>query len=62
MFQEKGQDKTTEELNGVNNLPDKQFKAMIVKVLKELLRTRDEQSEKFCLILGDAWAVDQQGK
>lgn len=48
MFQEQGQDKTTEELNGVNNLPDKQFKAMIVKVLKELLRTRDEQSEKLC--------------
>ena len=31
------QDKITEELNGVNNLPDKQFKAMIVKVFKELL-------------------------
>lgn len=48
MFQEQGQDKTTEELKGVNNLPDKQFKAMIVKVLKELLSTRDEQSEELC--------------
>ena len=49
MFQTKEQDKTPEEeLSEVerSNLPDKEFKVMMVKMLKELERTLDEQSEK----------------
>ena len=51
MFQMKEQGKTSEnELNKVkiNNLPDKEFKVMIIKMLNELGRRRmDEHSEDF---------------
>lgn len=31
----------------IGNLPDKEFKEMIVKMLKELRKRMDEHSEKF---------------
>ena len=45
----KEQDKTPEELSEVvkSNLPDKEFKVMIIKMLNELRRRMDEHSEKF---------------
>ena len=46
-FQMKEQDKTPEEeLNGVevSNLPDKEFKVMVIKMLTELGRRMDEHS------------------
>ena len=48
-FQMKEQDKTPEELSEVvkSNLPDKEFKVMIIKMLNELRRRMDEHSEKF---------------
>ena len=49
MFQRKEQDKSPEEqLSKIetSNLPDKEFKAMIIKMFKELGRRLDEQSEK----------------
>ena len=49
MFQRKEQDKTPEgELSKVEtgNLPEKEFRVMIVKMIKELGRRMDEQSEK----------------
>ena len=44
MFQMKEQDKTTEELNevAISNLPNKEFKEMIIKMLKEFRRKMDE--------------------
>ena len=50
MFQMKEQDKTQEEKLSemeVSNLPNNQFKVMITKMLNELRRRMDEQSEKF---------------
>ena len=50
MFQMKEQDKIPEtELSEVeiSNLPDKEFKAMIIKMLNKLGRRMDEHSEKF---------------
>ena len=50
MFQMKKQDITSEkELNKVeiNNLPDKEFKVMIIKMLIKHRRRMDEHSEKF---------------
>ena len=50
MFQTKEQDKTTEkELNKmeVSNLPDKEFKVMVIKALMALERRVDELSENF---------------
>ena len=40
MFQMKVQDKTSEKLDEmeINNLPQKEFKVMIIKILKELGR------------------------
>ena len=46
----KEQDKTPEDGFSeveVNNLPDKEFKVMIIKMLNELRRRMDEHSEKF---------------
>lgn len=44
----KEQDKTPEELSEgeVSYLPNKEFKAMIVKVVRELGRRKDEHSEE----------------
>lgn len=50
MFQMKEQDKTPEEeLNEMEmrNLPDKEFKVKIIKMLSELRRRMDEYSDKF---------------
>ena len=48
MFQMTEQDKISEEVTEVeiSNLLSKELKAMIIKVLKELKRRMDEQSEK----------------
>ena len=49
MYQMKEQDKTPEkQLNEVEigNLPEKEFRVMIVKMMKELGRRMDAQSEK----------------
>ena len=49
MFQIEEQDKTSEkELSKVeiSDLPNKEFKVMIIKMLRELGRRMDEQSEK----------------
>ena len=47
-FQMKEQDKTPEELTDMEewNLPKKEFRVMIIKILKELWRSMDAQSEK----------------
>ena len=50
MFPMKEQDKTPEEeLSKVelSNLPDKEFRIMILKMLNKLRRRMDEHSEKF---------------
>jgi len=49
MFQTKEQDKTPKELNevGTENLLEKEFRVVIIKMIKELKRIWDEQSEKF---------------
>ena len=49
MFQMKEQDKTPEELSEmeISNLPDKEFKVMIIKMLNKLRRRIAEHSEKF---------------
>ena len=50
MFQMKEQDKTPEEELGeveIDNLSNKEFKVMIIKMIKELGRRMDEHSEKF---------------
>ena len=49
MFQTKEQDKTLEELNEVetDNLLEKEFRVVTIKMIKELRRIWDEQSEKF---------------
>ena len=48
IFQNKEQDKIPEELSEVeiSNLPNKEFKVIIIKMFKELRRRLDEQSEK----------------
>ena len=50
MFQTKDKVKTLEELSEVEmeigNLPEKEFRVMIVKMIKELGRRMDAQSEK----------------
>ena len=49
MFQTKEQDKTLEEELSeieINNLPDKEFKVIIIKMLKKFGRRMDEHSEK----------------
>ena len=47
----KGQDKTSKNHNktGISNLPDKEFKVMVIKMLTELRRRMEEQSGKFKL-------------
>ena len=50
MFQTKKQDKTSDEKPNeveISNLPDKEFKAMIIKILIELERRVDEYHENF---------------
>lgn len=49
MFQMKGKDKTPEELSKMelSNLPDKEFKIKIVKMLDKLRRRLDEHRKKF---------------
>ena len=50
MFQKKEQDKTSEkELNKtkISNLPDKEFKVMVIKILTELRKGMEEHSENF---------------
>lgn len=50
MFPTKEQDKSLKkDLNKieVNNLPDKQFKVIIIKVLTNLRRRKEEHSKKF---------------
>ena len=48
MFQTEGQDKTPEELTEVegSNLLEKEFKVMIIKMIKELRKGIDEWSHK----------------
>ena len=48
MFQTKEQDKIPEELSKVqiSNLPNKEFKVMIIKMFKELGRRIDKKREK----------------
>ena len=49
MLQKKEQDKTSEEKLcevEISNLPDKHFKVMIIKILRQLRRRMDEHSEK----------------
>ena len=49
MFKEKEQDKTPEQQltkGQLGNLPNKEFKVMIVKMSKEIRKRLDEQSEK----------------
>ena len=47
MFETEKQDETQELSEvGISNLPDKEFKIMIIKMLKELGRRMVEQSEK----------------
>ena len=47
MFQTKEQGKTPEELRGmeIGNLPEKEFRVMIVEMIKELRRRMDAQIE-----------------
>lgn len=45
MLQTKEQDKTPED--EIRNLPNKEFKVMIIKILNEWRRRMDERSEKF---------------
>ena len=50
MFQMKEQDKTPEKNpteTETNNLPDKEFKAIVIKMLTELGKRIDEHSENF---------------
>ena len=50
MFQRKEQGKAPKEeltLVDLGNIPDKKFKVVIVKMLKEVRRRMDEHSEKF---------------
>ena len=49
MFQTKEQDKTPEEFNEVetDNLLEKEFRVVIIKMIKELRRIWDEQCETF---------------
>ena len=50
MFQVKEQDKTAEKnLNEmeISNLPDKEFKEMVIKMLTKLGRRMEEHSENF---------------
>ena len=50
MFQMKEQDKSPEEELSkveISNLPDKEFKVMIIKMLNELGRRMNEHSDKF---------------
>lgn len=52
MFQTKEQDKISEkDLNKmkISDLPNKEFKITIIKILTKVRRTRHEQSEKFYL-------------
>ena len=48
MFQTEEQDKTPEKLTEVerSNLPEKEFKVMIIKMIKELRKRTDEQNYK----------------
>ena len=48
MFQMKGQDKTPEKLNGVeiSNLPEKEFRIMIVKMIQDLGKRIEAKTEK----------------
>ena len=48
IFQTKEQDKTPEELNEVEigNLPEKEFRVIIVKMIEELESRMDAQGEK----------------
>ena len=48
MFRMKEQDKTPEELSEeeIGNLPNRELKVMIIKMIKELRRRLDEQIEK----------------
>ena len=48
MFQKKEQDKTSEELSEVEigNLPEKEFRVMTVKIIKEFERRMDAKGEK----------------
>ena len=48
MFQTKEQDKITEELSDmeIGNLPEKECRLIIVKMIKELWRRMDAQSKK----------------
>ena len=50
MYQVKEQDKTPEKEQSeveIGDLPDKEFRVMIIKMFKELRRRLDEQSEEF---------------
>ena len=56
MFQIRGRDKSSEkELNETekNNLPDKEYKVMVISMLTELERRIDEHSENFNKELGN---------
>ena len=50
LIQTKEHDKTPEEEQSeveIGDLPDKEFRVMIIKMFKELRRRLDEQSEEF---------------
>ena len=54
MFQIKDQDKVLEKNPNeteTNNLPDKEFKAIVIRMLTRLGKRIDEQSEKFSKVL-----------
>ena len=57
MFQTKEQDKIPEQLSEVEtgNLPEKEFRVMIVKMIQELRKRIDAQSEK--LLVTDTLGV-----
>ena len=58
-FQMKEQDKTPdEELSEVEigNLPEKEFRVMIIKMIKELRRRMDAQSEKL-EVFNKSWKI-----
>ena len=64
MFKEKEQDKTPEQQltkGQPGNLPNKEFKMMIVKLSKEVRKRLDEQSEKLELSEkleeGESWKM-----
>ena len=58
MFQMKEQDKKTQEKKReteISNLPHKDFKVMVIKLLAKLRRAMEEHSENFNKSLENIW-------